>query len=48
MVVDYDILPMLSGYWFDDVDFNNSRLGQTVADRNDKLIKILDTIGDLP
>ena len=33
---------------FDDVDFNNSRLGQTVADRNDKLVKILDTIGDLP
>ena len=48
MVVDYDILPMLSGYWFDDVDFNNSRLGQTVADRNDKLVKILNTIGDLP
>lgn len=33
---------------FDDVDFNNSRLGQTVTDRNDKLVKILNTIGDLP
>lgn len=33
---------------FDDVDLDNSRLGRTVSDRNDKLVKILNTIGDLP
>ena len=33
---------------FDDIDLENSRLGATVADRNDKLIKILNTVGDLP
>ena len=33
---------------FDDIDLENSRLGATVADRNDKLVKILNTVGDLP
>ena len=33
---------------FDDLDVNSSKLGQTVAKRNDKLVKLLDAIGDLP
>ena len=33
---------------FDDLDVNSSKLGQTVARRNEKLVKLLDAIGDLP
>ena len=33
---------------FDDLDVNSSKLGNTVAKRNEKLLKLLDAIGDLP
>ena len=33
---------------FDDVDVNATKLGNTVAERNAKLIKIMESIGDLP
>ena len=33
---------------FDDLDVNSARLGNTVARRNEKLVKLLDAIGDLP
>lgn len=33
---------------FDDLDVNSSKLGGTVAQRNKKLVKLLDAIGDLP
>jgi type I restriction enzyme M protein len=33
---------------FDDLDVNASKLGPTVAKRNEKLVKLLDAIGDLP
>lgn len=33
---------------FDDVDVNSNKLGDTVAKRNEKLVKILDSIADLP
>ena len=33
---------------FDDLDVNSSKLGQTVAKRNEKLVRLLDAIGDLP
>ncbi len=33
---------------FDDLDVNSSKLGNTVAQRNEKLVKLLDAIGDLP
>lgn len=33
---------------FDDLDVNSSKLGSTVAKRNEKLVKLLDAIGDLP
>ncbi|MFJ4073645.1 type I restriction-modification system subunit M [Curtobacterium sp. NPDC089991] len=33
---------------FDDLDVNSTRLGNTVAKRNEKLVKLLDAIGDLP
>ena len=33
---------------FDDLDVNSSKLGATVVKRNDKLVKLLDAIGDLP
>ena len=33
---------------FDDLDVNSNKLGNTVADRNAKLVKLMDTIGDLP
>ncbi len=33
---------------FDDLDVNSPKLGNTVADRNKKLVKLLDAIGDLP
>ncbi|MFB9620877.1 type I restriction-modification system subunit M [Brooklawnia cerclae] len=33
---------------FDDLDPNSSKLGATVAKRNEKLVKLLDAIGDLP
>ncbi|MHA7861621.1 type I restriction-modification system subunit M [Tessaracoccus sp. Y36] len=33
---------------FDDLDVNSSKLGPTVARRNEKLVKLLDAIGDLP
>ncbi|MCF8522737.1 MAG: type I restriction-modification system subunit M [Pontimonas sp.] len=32
---------------FDDVDVNSSKLGTTVAKRNEKLVKLLEAIGDL-
>jgi type I restriction enzyme M protein len=33
---------------FDDLDVNSSKLGPTVIRRNEKLVKLLDAIGDLP
>ena len=33
---------------FDDLDVNSSKLGNTVTQRNEKLVKLLDAIGDLP
>ena len=33
---------------FDDLDVNSSKLGPPVAKRNEKLVKLLDAIGDLP
>ncbi|WP_413876506.1 type I restriction-modification system subunit M [Albidovulum sp.] len=33
---------------FDDLDVNSSKLGPTVARRNEKLVGLLDAIGDLP
>ncbi|MBS3974517.1 MAG: type I restriction-modification system subunit M [Actinobacteria bacterium] len=33
---------------FDDLDVNSAKLGATVARRNEKLVKLLDAIGDLP
>ena len=33
---------------FDDLDVNSRKLGPTVAKRNEKLVKLLDTIADLP
>lgn len=33
---------------FDDLDVNSSKLGNTVVKRNEKLVKLLDAIGDLP
>lgn len=33
---------------FDDIDVNSNRLGETVIERNKKLVKLLDAIGDMP
>jgi len=33
---------------FDDMDVNSSKLGPTVAKRNEKLVKLLDAVGELP
>ena len=33
---------------FDDLDVNSNKLGPTVVKRNEKLVKLLDAIGDLP
>ena len=33
---------------FDDIDVNSNKLGNTVKERNAKLVKIIDSIGDLP
>lgn len=33
---------------FDDIDVNSNKLGPTVAKRNEKLVKLLEAIGDLP
>jgi type I restriction enzyme M protein len=33
---------------FDDLDVNSAKLGNTVAKRNEKLVKLLSAIGDLP
>ena len=33
---------------FDDLDVNSTKLGNTVARRNERLVKLLDAIGDLP
>src|SRR5690349_7077747 len=33
---------------FEDLDVNSPKLGPTVAKRNEKLVKLLDAIGDLP
>ena len=32
---------------FDDIDVNSNKLGATVARRNEKLVKLLDSIGDM-
>ena len=32
---------------FDDVDVNSNKLGATVARRNEKLVKLFDSIGDM-
>ncbi len=32
---------------FDDIDVNSSKLGATVAKRNERLVKLLDAVGDL-
>lgn len=32
---------------FDDIDLNSKKLGSTVKERNEKLVKIIDSIGDL-
>lgn len=33
---------------FDDIDVNSNKLGNNVKERNDKLVKIIDSIGELP
>ena len=33
---------------FDDIDVNSNKLGNTVTERNAKLVKLLDAVGDLP
>ncbi len=33
---------------FDDLDVNSAKLGNSVANRNEKLVKLLNAIGDLP
>lgn len=33
---------------FDDLDVNSNRLGNSVMQRNEKLVKLLDAVGDLP
>lgn len=33
---------------FDDIDVNSNKLGNTVNERNAKLVKLLDAVGDLP
>ncbi|XKH55593.1 type I restriction-modification system subunit M [Citricoccus nitrophenolicus] len=33
---------------FDDLDVNSNKLGATVARRNERLVKLLDAVGDLP
>ena len=33
---------------FDDIDVNSNKLGNTVSERNNKLVKLLDAVGDLP
>lgn len=33
---------------FDDIDVNSPKLGATVAKRNEKLVKLLDAVGDMP
>lgn len=33
---------------FDDLDVNSTKLGATVSKRNEKLVRLLDAIGDLP
>lgn len=33
---------------FDDIDVNSNKLGNTVNERNNKLVKLLDAVGDLP
>lgn len=32
---------------FDDIDVNSNKLGSTVAKRNEKLVKLLDGIGEM-
>ncbi len=32
---------------FDDIDVNSNKLGPTVAKRNEKLVKLLDAVGDM-
>ena len=38
---------MTSRALFDDLDVNSSKLGPTVVRRNEKLVKLLDAVGDL-
>lgn len=38
--------PKIKGL-FDDIDVNSNKLGNTVANRNKKLVKLLDSIGDM-
>jgi len=33
---------------FDDLDVNSNKLGSTVTQRNEKLVKLMDAVGDLP
>jgi len=33
---------------FDDLDVNSNKLGATVAQRNEKLVKLMEAVGDLP
>ena len=33
---------------FDDIDVNSNRLGGSVVERNQRLVKVLNTVGDLP
>jgi len=33
---------------FDDLDVNSNKLGATVAQRNEKLVKLIEAVGDLP
>jgi len=33
--------------YFDDIDVNSNKLGNTVEERNKKLVKILNAIGDM-
>jgi len=33
---------------FDDLDVNSNKLGPTVAKRNEKLVKLIEAVGDLP
>ena len=40
------LIHVISEYW-DNLDVNSNKLGNTVNDRNEKLVKMLNKIGDL-